>query len=104
MTPTPPPLPPPRVSASFVGAGALCGRVGVGVGVTDWRPRPRIDRGLRLRVPSQFGVEAANRRPRPLHHGHRSPLWVPAPSVEGSGSPIGGLDPLPLRFFFIGLK
>ncbi|PKI46491.1 hypothetical protein CRG98_033134 [Punica granatum] len=47
------------------------------------------------------GVGAANRLPRPLHRGRRSPLWVPTTSVEGSGSPISDPDPsFPFDFLY----
>ncbi|PKI50612.1 hypothetical protein CRG98_028999 [Punica granatum] len=68
------------------------------------QPRPQIDRELQLGVPGGLGVEAADRLPRPLHRDHWHPLWVPTPSVEGLGLPIGGPDLFPFRFFVIRLK
>ncbi|PKI62380.1 hypothetical protein CRG98_017186 [Punica granatum] len=50
------------------------------------------------------GVGVANQRPRTLHRGCRHPQRMLATSVERSGLPIGGTDPLPLRFFVMGLK
>ncbi|PKI56537.1 hypothetical protein CRG98_023063 [Punica granatum] len=67
--------------------------LGRGLGVANWWSRPRIDRGFRVKIPCRFGVKAANRQPQPDHRGRRLPLWVPATSVEESGSPIGGPDP-----------
>ncbi|PKI74507.1 hypothetical protein CRG98_005127 [Punica granatum] len=52
-------------------------------------PKPRDS----VKIEREGGVGAANQRPPPFHRGHRYPRRMPATSVEGSGSPIGGPNP-----------
>ncbi|PKI76131.1 hypothetical protein CRG98_003492 [Punica granatum] len=54
-------------------------------------PNPESTKDSKSEVPGILVVGVANRRPRPLHRGHQYPRRMPATSVEGSGSSIGGL-------------
>ncbi|PKI56875.1 hypothetical protein CRG98_022704 [Punica granatum] len=57
-------------------------------------PLPNVtDHQISKEKSKEEGIGAANRRPQTLHRGCRHPQRTLATLVEGSGSPIGGLDP-----------
>ncbi|PKH69362.1 hypothetical protein CRG98_050143 [Punica granatum] len=91
------PTPPPRSSVPTEDVNDLDGEVGAANG----DPHPESIEDSESEVPGRFGVRAAHRRPRPLHRGRRYPGRMPATSVEGSGSPIGGPNPSFHFDFFI---
>ncbi|PKI59917.1 hypothetical protein CRG98_019690 [Punica granatum] len=76
------PTPPPRTLAPTKDSGDLGG----GVRVADWRSRPRIDRGLRLRVPDP-SIEVPN-----VLGGCRRPWW------KGWSRRLAAPTPSPFNF------